>query len=444
METSLKHYHRLSFAAVCILILLVSLQVVWVIKAVRFQEREIIHALKEVVGNVGLEINGIDHNAFHGDLSEMDQIPTSTFTEKVDTTLLANGISAKTYFAVFQDTLGGIFRSNGNAFKEELLASGVRICLTCIVSFSTVPKEDFADLNRESIPASTTFQYYSPVKGLKKESGQTLWVSLYQPATLSAAIQSLAWLFVINLVLLLALLALFRYLILSLSRHKQLAKVKNDFFNNMTHEFKTPISSIRLASRVLRKENDLTKRDSYYDLIEKESKSLEQQIDQLLELSLLENHEIELEKESVDMGNLIQAIPSRLKALLDNRSGRLYLDSTLEGCHITGDRTHLENSLCNLVENSLKYSPLGVEIWITASQKEGKLTISVRDNGPGIPAADQPNIFRRFYRGQAVKGYQGPGFGIGLSYVKSIVEAHNGVIGLNPNCQTGTEFIIEL
>ena len=111
MNKSIKYYNQLSFLTFFLFLLLVSLQVVWVTKAMRFQEREIIHELKEVVSGVAMEVNGIEHNSFHKDLADLHQIPIELMAEKVDSYLESKGILKKTYFAVFQDTTEGIFIS---------------------------------------------------------------------------------------------------------------------------------------------------------------------------------------------------------------------------------------------------------------------------------------------------------------------------------------------
>ncbi|MFK7810482.1 MAG: sensor histidine kinase [Saprospiraceae bacterium] len=449
MNKSIKYYQQLSGLAFALFLTLVSLQIVWVFKAVDFREREIIHELKEVVGEVAMEINGIDHSAFHGTLDDFPLVPMAVMEEKVDNYLKSKGINKETYFAIFQDSIGGLFRGNDISLKKELIDSEVRACLSCISSFSTVAKKDSAKLNPETLSSDSlqilaTFQFYSPIKGLKKDIGETLWVSLYQPNTFSEALRSLIYLFAINIVLLLLLLGLFYILLKSLAAHKELTQVKDDFFNNVTHEFKTPLSSIRLASKVLSENPDPIKAKTYHHLIEKESKSLEHQIDKLLELSLLDNNKLTLEKEPVNICQLLNEIPIKLKPLLENQSGQLDINCDLKNNTITGDKYHLLSSFCNLVENSLKYSSSDVTIKINAFYKKEQLIISVKDNGPGINKEYQSKIFSRFFRGQKNDNYKGTGFGIGLSYVKNIIEAHGGTIELNTSHKPGTEFIIKL
>lgn len=443
------YYNRLSLLALLVLLLLILIQINWLSKAVALQKEQAHLALQKLVPEIALEINRIDHSMFHDTVLNLDKLDVQFVEARIDSMLQIMEIPGNVYFSIYQDTTGGIFFSNKPSYQEELLASDVKACMSCIVSFSVV--KDTAGLGsqdaesyREKLYERSEFQYYSPISNLKGSSGETLWLSLYQTDEFSAAIKSLIFMFSLSLVLLLILLGLFFYVIKSLSRHKKLSQVKNDFFNNMSHEFKTPLSSIRLASKVLQKSQDLEKNQIYHQLIEKESLLLEHQIDKLLELSLLDNQELKFEYQDVDLHKVIQEIPTRLKVLIEEKKAQLKLDLKLTNAKIKGDYTHLSNSICNLVENSLKYS--AKEVWVMIStDKEGlKNVIKVRDNGPGIKAEYQDQIFDRFFRAQKNNQYKGQGFGIGLSYVKSIIEAHGGSISLNTDYTEGCEFIIKL
>lgn len=431
------------------LLLLILIQINWLSKAIALQKEQANIALQKWVPEIALEINRIDHAMFHGTRLDLDSLDLTEVERRVDSMLRNIEMHSKVFFAIYQDTVNGIFLSNQAHYKEELLSSDIKACMSCIVSFSLV-KDTVglgnmkAESYKEKLYERSEFQYYSPISNLKSPSGKTLWLSLYQTDEFSSAIKSLIFMFSLSLLLLLILLGLFFYVIKSLSRHKKLSQVKNDFFNNMSHEFKTPLSSIRLASKVLQKSKDLEKNQIYHQLIEKESLLLEHQIDKLLELSLLDNQELKFEYQEVDLHTVIQEIPTRLKVLIEEKKAQLTLDLNLTHSKIKGDYTHLSNSICNLVENSLKYS--AKEVWVMIStDKEGlKNVIKVRDNGPGIKAAYRDQIFDRFFRAQKNNQYKGQGFGIGLSYVKSIIEAHGGSISLNTEYTEGCEFIIKL
>jgi signal transduction histidine kinase len=424
------------------------MQVHWLRKAVDLQQAETHQSLRRLIPEIALTLNRMGHDLFHGDSLTINLVDMREVERRVDSILLVHNLPASPYLAFYQDSVGGLFLSNRPEEETVLRASDIRACMSCIVSFSISRESDKLPEEKEEnfrkrVMKNADFQYFSSVDRMTKSPGKVLWVSLYQPDTLSAALQNLMWLFLANVLLLLLLLFLFFYLIRSLTRHKRLSQVKDDFFSNMTHEFKTPLSSIRLASRVLRQSQDPAKNLRYHQLIEKESAQLERQIDKLLDLSLLDHGELRLDWEEMDLAEVLPAISRRLAPLIESKGAQVQVEVPTP-LLLRGDRDHLLNSLGNLVENSLKYSPEGVRIWLSASQEGKKTLIRVRDDGPGIKAADQAHIFDRFYRAQARNQYKGPGFGIGLSYVKSIVEAHGGTIELRSEAGAGCEFILRL
>ncbi|MEM6802800.1 MAG: HAMP domain-containing sensor histidine kinase [Bacteroidota bacterium] len=428
---------------------LILIQINWLTKAVSLQQEQSHAQLQKLVPDIALSINEIDHNMFHDTLLNLSSLDLELVGYKVDSLLELHGIKQEVVFSLYKEGKQNIFLANETAYKEELLRSDIKSCMSCIVSFSIV--RDTSGLGKrgdegfeERLMERSEFQYYSPVSNAKERKGEILWFSLYQPSPLSAAIESLIFMFSLSLILLLVLLGLFFHVLRSLSRHKKLSQVKNDFFNNVSHEFKTPLSSIRLASKVLQKSKNPEKNLIYHQLIEKESLLLEQEIDKLLELSLLDNKELPFEFEEVNLRQIIAEIPKRLKLLIEEKHAKLELDLEEDIRPLKGDPTHLSNSFCNLVENSLKYSADEVEVHISSTHEGKHHTIRIRDNGPGIKAEFQDQIFDRFFRGQKNDQYKGQGFGIGLSYVKSVIEAHKGSIQLNKTYTEGTEFIIKL
>ncbi|MEL6251214.1 MAG: HAMP domain-containing sensor histidine kinase [Bacteroidota bacterium] len=448
-NASSSFYQRLSFLAFLLMILLILIQISWLSKAVNLQREQTHATLQKLIPDIALDINRIDHSLFHDTLLDLTGLDLLEVEYRIDDILEENGIDQEIHFAFYQESSDALFIGNTPAYQKELVDSDIRACMSCIVSFSVV--KDTSGLGsleeeeyREQLFERSEFQYYSPVNSLKSAEDDVLWLSLYAPNEFSAAIKSLIYIFLLSLLLLLFLLGLFFYVLRSLSRHKKLSQVKNDFFNNVSHEFKTPLSSIRLASKVLQQSKDLEKNKTYHQLIEKESLLLEQQIDKLLEFSLLDNKELEFEYQELDLNRLIEEIPDRLKVLIEEKKAELNLDLDERTTRVKGDATHLSNSFCNLVENSLKYSQEGVAVEI-ATQLVGKeVIVRVKDNGPGIKVEYQDQIFDRFFRAQNNNQYKGQGFGIGLSYVKSIIEAHKGSIRLNKAYKDGCEFIIKL
>ncbi|MEM9820126.1 MAG: HAMP domain-containing sensor histidine kinase [Bacteroidota bacterium] len=449
MKRFKSYYNRLNGLAFGIFVLLVLLQSIWLSNAAVLQQKEQKLQLKQIIPDLALEINQIGRSFFHQDHFTLPDTLFDQINQAIRGNLEANGIDITTFFSIFMEEDTSLFFSNNKAVKAQLLQSSVKSCLSCIQSFMIVEGEESERRAGESDEAFSerlnqhaSFQYYAPVKHLVKE--HMIWLSLYQPHSFSNALQSMIGLFVINILLLLTLLYLFNHLQQLLANSKQLAQIKEDFFNNMTHEFKTPLSSIRLASRVLRQNKNPAKHHTYFDLIEKESKTLENQIDKLLQLSLLDHRDLELDCKSIDLHHIIQEIPNRLKPLLEEYQGTLNIQLSMEDSMVRGDAHHLSNSLCNLVENSLKYAEKAVNIWINTYTVNQEKVIIVRDDGPGIRTEYQTRIFERFYRAKKQNEYKNKGFGIGLSYVKMIIEAHQGKVTYNAAYTEGCEFIIKL
>ena len=449
MNRTLTYYNRLSIIAFLLFVILIFIQVNWLRKAMVLQKQETHQRLKRLVPDIAMAINAIDHDLFHSDTVRLKNLDLDRVEFLIDSILQHHEIDIQLYFAIHQDTTDGIFKSNQIDHKSELIQSDIRSCISCIVSFSIAkPTERYPEESDSSflkrLNQRSSFQYFSPVNDLVKKSGKTLWLSLYNPNSTSNTLRSLGYIFSISIVLIISLFGLFYYLIKLLTQHKKLSQAKDDFFNNMTHEFKTPLSSIRLASKVLRQNKNEEKKEVYHQLIEYQSDVLATQVDKLLQLSLWDNEGLNLDLRPVDLHEIITSLSNRLRVLIEENQANLQFDLNLNETILNGDFNHLSNSFCNLIENSIKYANKHVNVLISTSSRKGKKVIQIRDNGPGIPLRYQDQIFDRFFRGQKNNQYKGKGFGIGLSYVKSIIEAHNGTIRLNTAYTDGCEFIIEL
>lgn len=446
---STKNYQRLSILAGFILLVLVALQVFWLSKAISFQAEEGRQRLSRLVNDLAISINSIGHDYFHGSSVRLQDVPASEVDSVVESFIVTNDLSKDLSFAIFQDSLGASFISNDAASLSELRSSEIKSCISCIVSFGTVkdkverePKEsDTSYSNR--LRSATEFMYFSPLANAETDS-KTVWVALYDRSLFSQSLVSLLWLFVVNLLMLLALLYLFYQLMNALAKHKKSAKAKEEFFNSMTHEFKTPLASIRLASKVLRESNDADKNKSYHAIIEKESVALETQVDKLLQLSLIDEQEIAIQKEKVNLKILLMDIKHRMSPLVLSKKGSLEIDCPNHEITLVGDRHLLFQALANLVENSLKYGGINPHIIISLKERATGILLKVKDNGPGIEKEHQPYIFDRFYRANSGNKYKGRGFGIGLSYVKAVIEAHQGTISLEKTHGQGCSFLINL
>jgi two-component system phosphate regulon sensor histidine kinase PhoR len=231
------------------------------------------------------------------------------------------------------------------------------------------------------------------------------------------------------------------------NRQKRLSDVKTDFLNNMTHEFKTPIATISLASEMLMKKSvldDPVKTLRYASIIFDENIRLQNHVEQILSVSLLERGQFRLKKKQVDIHDLLMDIVNKFSMTVQERGGELKAHYCAEKHFIEVDKSHLTNVIMNLLDNANKYSPQKPWIRIGTQSTEDGLIISVEDHGVGISLENQQNIFKNLYRVPTGNIYTVKGFGIGLYYVKTIIEAHGGHIILKSEINKGSRFDVYL
>ncbi len=430
------------------------IQAKWIFDGYQLKQEEINLRLKTLTPEIAKELKNRKLFSSPDLLRAEEPIPTDSVDLIIDSMMSSQNISTDYYYAVFQEKKKGIFKSATKEFESELKSSEFKTCISCIVTFNflkekidldTITSEGFKNLNHQMRPAMTTIRSVEQTLKIDgKSRDDILWFSLYVPNQFKLAMRAVFSQLVLTILLMALLMGLFIYTLRALAKQKKLSQVKDDFFNNMTHEFKTPLSSIRLASAVLKQNVSENKKEIYLNLIENESKKLEGQVDKILQLSLIESNEMTLDKEDVDIHFLINEVIDRLKLIIEQKEATVKLSLEVEDFSIKGDATHLSNCIYNLIENALKYSGDFPKITIsTFSENENNL-ISVKDEGKGIPEEFQGEIFDRFFRAQKNDQYKGKGFGIGLSYVKAIVEAHEGKIILNESYKNGCEFVITL
>jgi two-component system phosphate regulon sensor histidine kinase PhoR len=245
----------------------------------------------------------------------------------------------------------------------------------------------------------------------------------------------------------LVLIACMAWLFRMLKQQRKLDRVKNDFINNLTHELKTPVFSISLLLKLVRKsisDGKKEKTEEYLQLIEKENKQLKGHIDMVLELASLESGKFNLELRPTKVHALLQEILSQFQPKLEDKNGTLHvtIEPIANDLHI--DKSHFQNMLNNLLENALKYNDKTPIIEINTRLEEQKYYIEIKDNGIGISADDQKQIFDKFYRVSTGDLHQVKGFGLGLNYVKQVIEAHKGQITVKSKIGEGSTFTIEL
>ena len=247
--------------------------------------------------------------------------------------------------------------------------------------------------------------------------------------------------------LLLVMIGCFYFAVLTILRQKKLAIVKNDFINNMTHEFKTPITSISLATQLLQEELKPGKNESilrYLGIIKDENTRLGQQVERVLQTAQMEREEITLKRKKVDMAALIHQVVEINGPLIESVNGTLQLSLGEHPAILVVDEVHISNVLNNLIDNAVKYSPTNPHIEIEVTEQGQGISIQVKDQGIGMPKEALSNIFDAFYRVPTGNVHNVKGFGLGLSYVKKIVEAHGGKVHVKSKLGEGSTFEIYL
>ena len=231
------------------------------------------------------------------------------------------------------------------------------------------------------------------------------------------------------------------------NRQKKVSDMKSDFINNMTHEFKTPIATISLASEMLMKKTiheDPAKTQRYARIIFDENTRLQNHIEQILSVSLLERGQFRLKRKEVDIHELITEAVENFSLTVKERHGEIKTHYCASNFIINADRSHLTNVITNLLDNANKYSPGKPWIRIGTQSTENGLIITVEDRGIGISLENQQQIFKKLYRVPTGNIYNVKGFGIGLYYVKTIIEAHGGHINLKSELNKGSRFDVYL
>lgn len=276
-----------------------------------------------------------------------------------------------------------------------------------------------------------------------KWDGDSHYFGVYFPEKQSYLISQMSiWLFSSSI--LLVVIIFFAYTLWVILKQKRLSEIKNDFINNMTHEFKTPISTISSSAELLKTgslDADPDKRTRYYQMIGDESNRLKLQVEKVLQMAQFDTNEIDLNLKPCNLHELIKQAAGSVQFLLDDKNGKIQfaLNSTYPELKV--DELHFTNIIRNLLDNAIKYCAHEPMIEMATTDVKNGIIISVKDNGIGITSAQKKQVFEKFYRVPTGNVHNVKGFGLGLYYVKSLVEAHHGTVNVNSD-STGSTFLL--
>ena len=230
-------------------------------------------------------------------------------------------------------------------------------------------------------------------------------------------------------------------------RQKKLSEIKSDFINNMTHEFKTPLATISLAVDALKNEKvwrSREKMDYFSSIIKDENKRMNKQVETILQAALLDKQEVQLNMKPQHVHEVIVRVIDNFRLQMEDRRGKADLDLAAANDLIEADEVHFTNLISNLVDNAIKYSKdSGLQINICTQNTGNSIRIKIEDNGIGMSKETVNRIFEKFYRAHTGNVHNVKGFGLGLSYVKAMVDAQRGKIKVESTPGRGTTFTIE-
>jgi len=277
------------------------------------------------------------------------------------------------------------------------------------------------------------------------KNNENIYLGIFFPNQQTYILNRMIFLLIVSSLFLLVVIVSFILTVLILLRQKKLSEMKSDFVNNMTHEFKTPISTISLASEMLTKTNVLESKEKilqYANIIFDENTRLKTQVEQVLQISVLDKRNFKLLKKDIDVHEIIENVVSNFQLVVQQRNGTINLELKAEPYHILADPTHFYHIISNLIDNAIKYSFEEPIITITTKSNNIGIIVYISDEGIGISAENAKYIYKKLYRISTGNVHNVKGFGLGLFYVKTMVEAHGGNIKLKSELKKGSTFEI--
>lgn len=325
-------------------------------------------------------------------------------------------------------------------FKNNNVKQGFEYCITNLFKNSILQSPGFNMADMETpyrIELAPEDSY---------RARETLFISIREDKNL--IIREMGWMIAASIVFTTIIVLAFAVTVRTLFNQKKLSEIKSDFINNMTHELKTPLATISLAIDALTNEkviHDADKIKIYSGMIKEENKRMNKQVEKILQAARLEKEEVKLTLQTLDAHQIISKVATNMALQIQEKNGSIDLRLAASDPMIEADEVHFSNIIFNLLDNAMKYSSETPKIHVeTLKHGNGMFTIKIKDNGIGMDRETQARIFEKFYRAHTGNIHNVKGFGLGLSYVKAIVDAHEGKIKVESAPGKGSTFTITL
>ncbi len=282
------------------------------------------------------------------------------------------------------------------------------------------------------------------IPDLKWNKEQGHYFSVYFPGHSSGLFYQMEF-WIYSSIILIVIIVFFGFIISQMLKQRRVNEMKTDFINNMTHEFKTPISTISISVEALKNPNICEKPERlirYVNIIQSENQRLQEQVERILQAATIEKEKVSINNHPVNIHTLLTHAADIFKVNIESKQGNILCELNAEKSQVLGDEEHLKNIFNNLIDNAIKYSPNQINIQISTRNIGDQIEVSITDSGLGIAKEFQPLIFEKFYRVPTGNIHNVKGFGIGLNYVKLMVDKHQGQINLKSQIDKGSTFIL--
>jgi two-component system phosphate regulon sensor histidine kinase PhoR len=329
--------------------------------------------------------------------------------------------------------------------RNELHQKG--IFTDYVYDIHEMPRADFKQFENSSVTIDTTKRFFKVNLSPNNIFVKPLYLSLHFPNEQNYLMKTLWLTLSMSALIMLVLIGGFYYTIYTIQKQKKYTQIKNDFIGNMTHEFKTPISTIALAGEMLG-DTSINKTpekvERFVKMIQEENKRLGVLVESVLQTAVLDKGDFKLKRTEFNLHEVISSAMEKVQLQVEQKEGHLEAYLYALNPMVFADKVHITNIVYNLLDNALKYSKENPEISISTENVQQGILLTVKDNGIGISKENQKKVFEQFYRVSTGNVHNIRGFGLGLSYVKAIVQKHGGDISVESELGRGSEFKVYL
>jgi len=426
------------------LIGIIIIQVSWINNMILVRKEQFQERVVKATSVVGAELAEMKGNI----LSQGSLFPwrQDEFTLEM---LRPNTLASRLNSAQIYNKIRKAFMENGlqDTHFEFALASTTSMGM---IGYLERQSKNFLKFFEDS---SNCFPYYYPITSPSGSLSENLApdevLMVIVPNSKDLVLKSLRWRIATAILFTIIIFAAFYLTVNTMLRQKKLSEIKNDFINNMTHEFKTPLATISLAVDALKNEKVFTDKEKtgyFSSIIKEENQRMNRQVETILKAALLDKQEVDLRLKPTHVHEVVRDIADNFTLQLEEKHGKVNLKLEAANDLIQADEVHFPNLINNLLDNAVKYakSTVAPEITISTSANGKNMILRLEDNGIGMSRESVKRIFEKFYRVHTGNLHNVKGFGLGLSYVKTMVDAHGGHIKVDSTLGKGSTFTLEL